>query len=150
MPNPPKPNEVKRKLGNPGKRALPNQGKLIALPMAAEPPTPPRPLGPEGLKLWNRIWQQGRTWISLNSDLEMVTLLCESMDERSQLRLLVLRGTGDWRDRVALRSLDGQLQTMLSLLGMSPTDRTKLGVAEVQARSKIQDLLLKHDGSKKK
>ena len=118
--------------------------------MPAEPPTPPRPLGPEGLKLWNRIWEQGRTWISFNSDLEMVTLLCESMDERSQLRFLVLRGTGDWRDRVALRSLDSQLQTLLSLLGMSPTDRTKLGVAEVQARSKIQDLLLKHDGSKKK
>jgi hypothetical protein len=90
----PKPNEVKRKLGNPGKRALPDQGKLIALPMAAEPPTPPRPLGPEGLKLWNRIWEQGRTWISLNSDLEMVTLLCESMDERSQLRFLVFARHG--------------------------------------------------------
>ena len=141
MPNPPKPNEVKRKLGNPGKRALPDKNKVIALPMAAEPPTPPRPLGPEGLKLWNRIWNQGRTWISPDTDLEMVTLLCESMDERSQLRLLVLRGTGDWRDRVALRSLDGQLQTMLSLLGMSPTDRSKLGVAEVKARSKIQELL---------
>jgi phage terminase small subunit len=150
MPNPPKPNEVKRKLGNPGKRALPDQAKLIALPMAAEPPTPPRPLGPEGLKLWNRIWQQGRTWISLNSDLEMVTLLCESMDERSQLRLLVLRGTGDWRDRVALRSLDGQLQTMLSLLGMSPTDRTKLGVAEVKARSKLDDLMQKRNAIKEK
>jgi phage terminase small subunit len=150
MPNPPKPNEVKRKLGNPGKRALPDQAKLIALPMAAEPPTPPRPLGPEGLKLWNRIWQQGRTWISLNSDLEMVTLLCESMDERSQLRLLVLRGTGDWRDRVALRSLDGQLQTMLSLLGMSPTDRTKLGVAEVKARSKLDDLMQKRNVIKEK
>jgi phage terminase small subunit len=141
MPNPPKPNEVKRKLGNPGKRALPDKSKVIALPMAAEAPTPPRPLGPEGLKLWNRIWDQGRTWISPDTDLEMVTLLCESMDERSQLRLLVLRGTGDWRDRVALRSLDGQLQTMLSLLGMSPTDRSKLGVAEVKARSKIQELL---------
>lgn len=141
MPNPPKPNEVKRKLGNPGKRALPDKSKIIALPMAIEAPTPPRPLGPEGLKLWNRIWDQARTWISPDTDLEMVTLLCESMDERSQLRLQVLRGTGDWRDRVALRSLDGQLQTMLSLLGMSPTDRSKLGVAEVKARSKIQELL---------
>ena len=72
------------------------------------------------------------------------------MDERSQLRLQVLRGTGDWRDRVALRSLDAQLQTMLSLLGMSPTDRTKLGVAEVKARSKIEDLLHKRDAAKEK
>jgi len=61
-----------------------------------------------------------------------------------------LKGTGDWRDRVALRSLDSQLQTMLSLLGMSPTDRAKLGVAEVQARTKIQDLLLKRDAAKEK
>jgi len=114
-----------------------------------EPPEPPRPLGVEGLKLWTRIWEQGRTWISSKSDLEMVTLLCESMDERSQLRYLVIKGTGDWRDRVALRSLDAQLQTLLSLLGMSPTDRTKLGVAEVQARSKIQDLLQKRDAAKK-
>ena len=148
MPNPPKPNEVKRKLGNPGKRALPDKTKIIALPMIDEPPTPPRPLGPEGMKLWNRIWEQGRTWISSNSDLEMVTLLCESMDERTQLRLQVLRGTGDWRDRVALRSLDSQLQTMLSLLGMSPTDRTKLGVAEVKARTKLEDILQKRNVTK--
>lgn len=141
MPNPPKPNEVKRKLGNPGKRSLPQKTNLIALPMATEPPPPPRPLGPEGLKLWNRIWEQARTWISPYSDLEMVTLLCESMDERSQLRLNVLRGTGDWRDRVALRSLDGQLHSMLSLLGMSPIDRSKLGVAEVTAKGKLAQLL---------
>jgi hypothetical protein len=149
MPNPPKPTEEKRRLGNPGKRALPAIQNVIALPMAMEPPEPPRPLGVEGLKLWTRIWEQGRTWISSKSDLEMVTLLCESMDERSQLRYLVIKGTGDWRDRVALRSLDAQLQTLLSLLGMSPTDRTKLGVAEVQARSKIQDLLQKRDAAKK-
>jgi phage terminase small subunit len=150
MPNPPKPTEEKRRLGNPGKRALPAVQNVISLPMAIEAPEPPRPLGVEGMKLWKRIWEQGRTWISSNSDLEMVTLLCESMDERSQLRFIVLKGTGDWRDRVALRSLDSQLQTMLSLLGMSPTDRAKLGVAEVQARTKIQDLLLKRDAAKEK
>lgn len=150
MPNPPKPTEEKRRLGNPGKRALPAVQNVISLPMAMEPPEPPRPLGVEGMKLWKRIWEQGRTWISSNFDLEMVTLLCESMDERSQLRFIVLKGTGDWRDRVALRSLDSQLQTMLSLLGMSPTDRAKLGVAEVQARTKIQDLLLKRDAAKEK
>ena len=127
MPNPPKPTEENRRLGNPGKRALPAIQNVIALPMAMEPPEPPRPLGVEGSKLWKRIWEQGRTWISSKSDLEMVTLLC-----------------------VALRSLDAQLQTLLSLLGMSPTDRTKLGVAEVQARSKIQDLLQKHDAAKEK
>ena len=140
MPNPSKPAERKRKTGNPGKRALPAIASVIALPMAPEPPIPPRPLGQEGLKLWNRIWDSGRTWISPTSDIELVTLLCESMDERTQLRLTVLRGS-DWRDRVALRSLESQLVSMLSALGLNPTDRSRLGVAEVKARGKLEELL---------
>jgi phage terminase small subunit len=142
MPNPPKPNELKRKQGNPGKRPLPAIASVIALPMAPEAPTPPRPLGQEGLKLWNRIWDHGKTWISPTSDIELVTLLCESMDERTQLRLTVLRGS-DWRDRVALRSLESQLVSMLSALGLNPVDRTRLGVAEVQRVSALDQLLAK-------
>ena len=66
--------------------------------------------------------------------------MCETMDERSQLRLSVLRGS-DWRDRVALRSIDDQLASMLSALGFNPLDRSRLGIAEVQAQSKIEQLL---------
>ena len=142
MPNPPKPNELKRKLGNPGKRPLPELKNIITLPMAYETPTPPRPLGSEGLKLWNRIWDSGKTWISPDTDIELVTILCESMDERTQLRLAVLRGT-DWRDRVALRSLEGQLVSILSTLGLNPTQRGRLGVAEVKARGALEELLSK-------
>lgn len=142
MPNPPKPNELKRRLGNPGKRSLPDLKSIVTLPMANETPTPPRPLGVEGLKLWNRIWDSGKTWISPDTDIELVTILCESMDERTQLRLAVLRGT-DWRDRVALRSLEGQLVSILSTLGLNPTQRGRLGVAEVKARGALEDLLSK-------
>ena len=140
MPNPPKPTEQKRKTGNPGKRPLPALSNVIVLPMADEIPTPPRPLGQEGMKLWNRIWDSGRTWISPTSDIELVTILCESMDERTQLRLTVLRGT-DWRDRVALRTIESQLITLLSALGLNPTDRSRLGVAEVKAKGKLEALL---------
>jgi hypothetical protein len=143
MPNPPKPNERKRKIGNPGRRPLPDLKNVITLPMADATPEPPRPLGQEGMKLWNRIWDSGRTWISPTSDIELVTILCESMDERTLLRLTVLRGT-DWRDRVALRTLEGQLVSILSALGLNPTDRSRLGVAEVKARGALEDLLSKH------
>jgi phage terminase small subunit len=140
MPNPPKPTERKRKTGNPGKRPLPAIASVITLPMAEVIPEPPRPLGPEGTKLWNRVWDNGKTWISPVSDIELVLLMCESMDERTQLRLTVLRGS-DWRDRVALRSLESQLVTMISALGMNPTDRSRLGVAEVTAKGKLAQLL---------
>jgi hypothetical protein len=140
MPNPPKPNELKRKIGNPGKRPLPELRNVVALPMATQPPIPPRPLGSEGLKLWNRIWDEGKSWISPASDLEMVILLCESMDERTQLRLQVLKGS-DWRDRVALRSLESQIVSMLSSIGFDPISRSKLGVAEVQKQSALDQLI---------
>jgi hypothetical protein len=140
MPNPPKPNELKRKIGNPGKRPLPELRNVVALPMATQPPIPPRPLGPEGLKLWTRIWDEGKSWISPASDLEVVILLCESMDERTQLRLQVLKGS-DWRDRVALRSLESQIVSMLSAIGFDPVSRTKLGVAEVQKQSALDQLI---------
>jgi hypothetical protein len=140
MANLPKPNEIKRKTGNPGKRPLPPAITVIPLPMAYEPPEPPRPLGPEGLRLWNRVWEAGRAWVSPTSDIEHVLIMCETMDERSQLRIKVLKGS-DWRDRVALRSIDSQLSSMLSALAFNPVDRSRLGIAEVQAQSKIDQLL---------
>lgn len=140
MPNPPRPTEVKRKLGNPGKRTLPDRAKVLPLPPAPEPPSPARPLGPEGLKLWQRVWTGGGVWVSQNTDAELALLLCEAMDERVALRVRVFRDA-DWRDRVALRALDGQIVSMLSSLGFTPVDRSRLGVAEVQAQSKLEDLM---------
>lgn len=113
---------------------------VVQMPMAIKAPEPPRPLGPEGLRLWNRVWDAGRAWVSPSSDIEHVLIMCETMDERSQLRLAVLRGS-DWRDRVALRSIDNQLASMLSALGFNPLDRSRLGIAEVQAQSKIEQLM---------
>lgn len=142
MANPPKPNEIKRRTGNPGKRPLPKQSNVIALPNATTPPEPPRPLGAEGRKLWQRVWDAGSSWISQGSDLEHVAMLCEAMDERVALRVTVLRG-GDWRDRVALRQLDSQITSMLGALAFNPIERTRLGVAEVQRVSAIDQLIAK-------
>jgi hypothetical protein len=145
MPNPPKPIEQKRKLGNPGRRPLPDKGTLIALPMAIETPEPLRPLGQEGLKMWERIWEAGRAWISPSTDMEHVMMLCETMDERVELRGIVFRG-GEWRDRVALRQLDHQVITMLSLIAFNPVERSRLGLAEVQAQTRIQELMTRARG----
>ena len=118
---------------------MPNVASVVALPVSDSAPEPLRPLGSEGTKLWERIWTSGARWISQSTDIELVQLVCEAMDERTQLRVTVLRGS-DWRDRVALRSLEGDLRGMLSTLGMTPTDRTRLGVAEVRAESVLEQL----------
>ena len=140
MPNPPRPTEVKRKLGNPGKRALPALAAVAALPAADGVPTPLRPLLSEGARLWSRVWSEGAVWLSPATDIELVQMLAETMDEREGLRAYVMSGEGEWRDRVALRSLDDQIKSMLSSLGFTPADRTRMGVAEVRAVSKLEQL----------
>jgi len=76
-------------------------------------------------------------WLSPASDAEVVQMLAEAMDERMVLREAVMSGDHDWRDRIALRSLDDQIKSLLSSLGFTPTDRAKLGVAEVKQMSKL-------------
>lgn len=143
MPNPPKPNEVKRKLGNPGKRALPDKSNVISLPPVASAPEPHRQLFDEGLSLWNRVWGLGRTWISADTDAELLLMTCEMLDERVRLRALVWNNPDAWRERKALRELDKSIVGNLSLLGFTPADRTRMGVAEVKAMSKLEMLRAK-------
>lgn len=139
MPNPPKPTEVKRRLGNPGKRALPDPAKVITLPAADGIPEPLRPLRAEGRRMWDRIWGNGAVWLSPATDIELVQNLAESVDEREVLRPKVL-DEGDASDRIALRKLDDQIKSMLSALGFTPIDRTRMGVAEVKQTSKLDQM----------
>jgi len=136
---PPKPIEQKRLTGNPGKRPLPDQGNIVALPSAYGIPEPHRPLQKPGVELWDRIWGMGQTWLSPNTDNELLLMTCELLDERWNLRIRVLRDNRP-EERKALRELDRQLVANLSLLGFTPTDRSRLGVAEVKRQSKLEEL----------
>ena len=140
MPNPPKPTEVKRRIGNPGNRPLPTVASVTALPAADGVPVPLRPLLNQGQRMWERIWSEGAIWLSPHTDIELVQMLAETMDEREGLRGYVLSGEAEWRDRVALRSIDDQIKSMLSALGFTPVDRTRMGVAEVRSMSKLEAL----------
>lgn len=133
---PPKPAEQKRRVGNPGKRPLP--AVVTALPQRATNPDPPRPLGPAGRMLWDRAWDHGRAWIA-ETDMELLLLTCEQIDERQMLRIRVLRDN-DWRERSGLRAIDKVIQDGLGMLGFSPSDRSRLGVAEVRVASALEDV----------
>lgn len=136
---PPKPVEQKRLLGNPGHRPIPATGELIPLPAANSIPDPGRPLGKYGRQLWDDVWNIGGVWISPNTDAELLLMTCEMIDERWNLRVKVMTA-GDPRERRALRDIDRLIVSNLSLLGLTPTDRTRLGVAEVKRVSKLEEL----------
>jgi hypothetical protein len=136
---PSKPNEVKRKLGNPGRRPLPDTALVQYLPPALVIPDPARPLLKYGREFWDKVWGAGLTWVSPNTDAELLLMTCELVDERWNLRVKVMQ-SGDWRERRALREIDSRIISNLSLLGFTPADRSRLGVAEVKAISKMEAL----------
>jgi len=137
---PPKPTELKRAQGNAGKRALPKETSIVLLPQVQGIPEPSRPLLTHGREMWNRIWETGYLWISPTSDYELCLMTCEMIDERWNLRVKVMQ-SDDARLRRGLRELDRVIISNLSLLGFSPTDRTRLGIAEVKKQSRLEELM---------
>ena len=140
MPNPGKPAEVKKLLGS---RHYKPAEAVYVLPEIREVPDPERQLLGSGKNLWERAWQLGRNWISDKSDVDLLLMVCEQLDERDQLRAFVLENLEAWHERNALRIIERDITANLSLLGFNPTARTKLGVAEVTAKSKLEELMLK-------
>ena len=141
---PPKPTEVKRRLGNPGKRALP--ATVTVLPMARGIPKPPTDLGPEGRRLWKRAWGSAITWLSPDSDSTQLEETCRTADDLKVARYRY-RATSDPKDARAVVALSKQLTEGLAALAFTPTARTRMGVAEVKAVDKIDQILNRRAGN---
>lgn len=143
MPNPPKPNEVKKKIGS---KHYKEPVTDVVLPMSEETPKPLRPLELSGAALWDRIWNGAQLWLSNRTDVELVQLVCEQLDERDLLRAFVLENMEAWHERAALRQLEKDIASNLGQLGFSPAERTRLGLAEVKRQSKLEELMAKKNG----
>ena len=139
MPNPAKPIEMKRKLGNPGKRAMPGEGSLMQIDGGYREPL--RPLGEAGMQLWAEVFEAGGLWISQKTDTQLLQMVCELLDRREILREEFLADPTDRKVNMSLLETEKLIQTSLSLLGFTPSDRSKLGLAEVKAKSKLEELM---------
>lgn len=144
---PPTPTERKRKLGNPGKRSLPNPANVVALPPVAD--DAPAQLGPAGKAVWELVTEQCR-WLA-ESDRPTLVMLAEKFDRRqdfiarlesSDPVLFTDKGYAYANPLVGMLStLETELTKLLSLLGLTPTDRARLGVAEVKKETALEALL---------
>ncbi len=126
---PPKPIEQHKRAGT---FRADRHGASLAV-VAAAPLEPPE-LPP--LETMESVLTAGRAWLA-STDSVSVAMLRESLEERADLRLAVQQGHGD---RKALRELDKQIIGQLSALGFDPAARSRLGLAEVKAASKIEEL----------
>lgn len=136
MPNPGKSPELKKKLGS----KYANSGPEMAVEKIAIMPEPLRRLEDSGMNFWRQAFQRGHTWLK-ETDLELLQVVCEQLDERDILRVFVLDNVEAWHERSALRVLERDLADNLKELGFTPTSRQKLGIAEIKAASKLDQLM---------
>ena len=147
MSRPPKPAEIKRATGRaPGRdsggRLLNELSVVTSLPMAFEKPEAPAMLGSEGNKLWDRVWDSAITWLSPQSDMSAIENACLLSDAVSSARTKYM-ATLESADARAYVAINESFVKSLSSLGFDPVSRSKLGVAEVQRVSAIDQLLAK-------
>lgn len=147
---PPKPAEQKRRLGNPGKRAMPAVGDVA--PLSSLSATLPPDLGSDGLSLWEAVSQAAKAWLA-PSDAPTLLLLCELYDRRAMLKghldadgPLIMRPDGHMVANPVMQMLattEKQIADLASSLGLTPADRTRMGLAEVKAQNAFEEMMSK-------
>lgn len=158
---PPKPIEQKRRTGNPGKRQLPSRRETVALEPADGIPPVPISLGEHGRNLWAYIWGgPAKAWLSPQVDVLRVTTVCQLQDDIAGYQRDIARMDTLLEEPIvtpagvlagirivpnpliklrndALKLLDREQ----SALGFDPVSRSRLGLAEVKIKSKLEELL---------
>ena len=133
---PPKPIEQKRRTGNPGKGRLPVAGSLALVPAASAGALDE--LGPIGQALMDA---GAAAWLAKTDQIVLLQVIEEAEEERRVLRQRWF--ASDFRDHDVVRRLgqvEEHLTKWLSLAGLTPTDRSRLGVAEVKAATTLEKL----------
>ena len=149
MAGPPrKPAELARKQGNPGKRKLPEIATVIPLKQVDDAPLH---LSEAAQSLWQDVKSRA-TWVA-QTDESALLLVCEKFDRRakwlaqleaSDVVLYTDKGYAYANPLVGMIStIENEIFKILGSLGLTPSDRTKLGVAEVKRASALDELIAK-------
>lgn len=143
------PTEVKKRRGTFRKDRSP--GEMIAVdPINADETPAPATLQETGSAEWYHALRTCR-WLA-SSDLSALKIYCEIIDRRAEFakqlkesgdHLMLETTTGYAYVNplvVGMRQCEEQLVKWQGLLGLTPSDRSRLGVAEVKAKSTLDKL----------
>lgn len=112
-------------------------------------PVCPDILGERGVTEWEKIWSAG-FWLSADQDYHWVSMIATAYDEIEKYRWEIaaegltvqgIHGTMIAHPLIAeIRKAQATIMKALSTLGFSPTDRARLGLAEVKRKTALADL----------
>jgi P27 family predicted phage terminase small subunit len=115
-----------------------------------EIPEPSEHLHASGRQHWARVWTQARAWVC-QVDAGAVLRYCECFDMRDlMIRQIIAEGltvVGSTGQQVAhpllarVEAANAELRQLETMLGLNPSARAALGVAEVRLRSSLDTML---------
>lgn len=124
----PKPTEQKRRTGNPGKRALPDKATLRPVPAMDASSLELTPL-----QAMERAHRAAAHWLA-ESDAPTVALARDALEMYAELRANPQAKPAD------VVAAGKWVQSLFGDLGFTPSERSRLGLAEVKAASKMEEL----------
>jgi P27 family predicted phage terminase small subunit len=114
-------------------------------------PVPPDDLADRGLTEWERIWTAGSSWRAPEQDYHWIAMTARAYDDIDEFRARVNRDgliqQGSMGQVIAhpliseIRKCETLIMKCLATLGFSPSDRARLGLAEVKTASKLQQMM---------
>lgn len=114
-------------------------------------PDKPGDLGERGSREWDSIWLAGSSWLAPAQDYRWVEIICRAYDDiegfRAKVAEMGLTVKGSMGQITAnplimeIRRAEAQIMKALSTLGFSPSDRARLGLAEIKVRSKLEEMM---------
>jgi len=87
------------------------------------------------------VFEVGGLWISQRTDIHLLQMVCELLDRRELLREAFLIDPTERKVNMSLLETEKLIQSSLSLLGFTPSDRARLGLAEVKKESRLDEML---------
>lgn len=110
-------------------------GSRTGLAVVESAPLLPHESDPQDV--FAQVMAEGVVWLG-RTDLPALAMLQSMLEERAPLRADALAGSTEARKH--LRDLDKQIVSLLSDLGFNPAARARLGLAEVKAKTKLEEL----------
>jgi P27 family predicted phage terminase small subunit len=118
-------------------------------------PRRPTGLGDRGRREWPKIWAAGADWLNTEQDYPWIEQIARAWDDIAGYRKLIkadgLVQTGSQGQPVAhpliaeVRRCEDTIRKCLSVIGFSPSDRARLGLAQAKTASKLDELAAKRD-----
>jgi P27 family predicted phage terminase small subunit len=112
-------------------------------------PEPPASLGQVGVAYWGILWTAGRRHLSELHDTPLMSRLCSNFDRIAELenwlgsdveRRWYTSPNGQIVTHPAVKQIDqmdAQNTAWMSLMGFTPSDRARLGLAEIRVANEL-------------